>query len=135
MNSIEQKQEYFDYINKILNVSFDPRISVCFASLSDAGEIYGVAVVDRFTQHGCEVSVASTSPKFLTRSFLDMVFHYIFITAGKTRATAMIEDGNEKAMRLDKGLGFIEEAKLKCWYGEKDGIVLRMLRDECRWIK
>lgn len=135
MISIEQKQEYFDYINKILDVKFDPKLCVCFASLSNDGKINGVCVVDRFTQYGCELSVASTTPRFLTRDFLDVIFHYVFITAKKTRITAMIEEDNHKAMRLNQGLGFVIEGTLKGWYGKKDGIVLRMLKEECRWLK
>lgn len=136
MISIEQKKEYFDFINEILGVNFDPKICVCFTSLNHEGKILGVVVIDRFTQFGCELSVASTTPRFLNRDFLDTIFHYVFITAKKIRVTAMVEVGNEKALKLDKGLGFVEEATLKDWYGtNKDGIVLRMLKDECRWIK
>jgi RimJ/RimL family protein N-acetyltransferase len=132
--SIEQKQEYFDFINTILGVRFDPAQSICIASLN-SGKLLGVVVFSRFMEFNCELSVASISPKFLTRKFLNVLFHYAFITAGKHRITAVIEDGNINALDMDKRLGFIEEGRLKGWYGEKDGLILRMLRDECRWIK
>jgi len=137
MVCIQQKPEYFEFINKILNVKFEPDKSpcVCIASLSPDGDILGVAVFSRFMEHNCELSAASVSPHFLTRQFLDVLFHYAFITAGKRRITAVIEDGNIYALKMDKRLGFIEEGRLKCWYGEKDGIILRMLRDECRWLR
>jgi L-amino acid N-acyltransferase YncA len=135
MVSIEQKPEYFDFINEILNVKFDPAQSVCIASLGLRGEILGVAVFSRFMEYNCELSAASVSPRFLTRQFLDVLFHYAYITAGKRRITAVIEDGNINALKMDKRLGFIEEGRLKGWYGEKDGLILRMLRDECRWLR
>lgn len=131
---ISQKQEYFDFINSILNVQFDPKMSICIASLDNEGRTLGVVVFSRFCEHTCELSVASISPYFLTRSFIRSVFHYAFITAGKTRISAVIEDGNINALKMDLRLGFIEEAVLKGWYGKKDGIMLRMLRSECRWI-
>jgi RimJ/RimL family protein N-acetyltransferase len=135
MVSIEQKQEYFDFINEILDVRFEPGAAVCIASLDTNGDILGVAVFTRFMTHNCELSAASVSPRFLTRQFLDVLFHYAFITAGKRRITAVIEDGNINALKMDKRLGFIEEGRLKGWYGEKDGLILRMLREECRWLR
>jgi len=135
LTSIEQRPEYFEFVNRILNVKFDPAQSVCFSTISSTGEILGVAVFSRFMPFNCELSVASITPRFLTRGLLDVVFHYAFITAGKRRVTAVIEDGNEAALTMDKRLGVVEEARLKNWYGDKDGIILRMLREECRWIK
>ena len=135
MISIDQKQEYFDFINEKLDVCFDPKISVCITSLDKSDNILGVVIFDRFTQTGCELSVASCSPKFLNRSFLDVVFHYAFITAGKTRITSVIECDNEPAIKLNTGLGFVVEGTLKQWYGDKDGVILRMLKSECKWLK
>lgn len=135
MICIQQKQEYFDFANRILDVKFDPAMSVCIASLSRQGDILGVVVFSRFMPHNCELSVASISPKFLTRKFLNVVFHYAFNTAGKERVTAVIEDGNVRAMDMDQRLGFVLEARLKGWYGEKDGFILRMLRSECKWLE
>jgi RimJ/RimL family protein N-acetyltransferase len=133
--SIEQKQEYFDFINETLNVCFEPKSCVCISSLGENGTILGVVVFDRFTETGVELSVASVSPKFLSRRFLDVVFHYAFVTAQKNRVTSVIECDNTAAIKLNKGLGFIEEGVLKEWYGKKDGIILRMLKSECKWMK
>lgn len=135
MISIEQKQEYFDFINQILGVEFLPDRSVCIASLSDSGVLLGVVVFDRFTQHGCELSVASISPRFLTRKFLHVLFHYAFVTAGKRRITAVVEDGNMIALDMDKRLGFVQECRMRGWFGDCDGILLRMLREECRFLE
>lgn len=135
MIDIQQKPEYFDFINCILGVKFLPSESVVIASLDDDGATLGVVAFSRFTQFNCELSVASNSPKFLTRNFLNVLFHYAFVTAGKRRITAIIEDGNIKALDMDSRLGFVEEGRAKHWYGDKDGIILRMLREECAWLK
>lgn len=135
MTSIEQRPEYFEFVNRILNVKFDPAQSVCFSTIDPSGKILGVAVFSRFMPHNCELSVASITPTFLTRGLLDVVFHYAFVTAKKRRVTAVIEDGNDAALKMDLRLGFTEEGRLKNWYGDRDGIILRMLREECRWIK
>ena len=135
MVCIEQKQAYFDFINKELDAGFSTdQYCVCFASLGREGEIIGVVVFSGFTEYDCHISVASSSPKFLTKKLLDVIFHYAFITSAKRRVTAIVEDGNTKAIDMNLRLGFIRESVAKHWYGNKDGIVLRMLREECKWV-
>lgn len=135
MISIEQRPEFFTFINDMLKVKFVPDQAICFTSLAQDGSIMGVVAVNNFTEFNCELSVASNNPRFVNRTLLDVIFHYVFITAGKTRVTAIMEDGNEAALTLNRRLGFVDEGRAKCWYGKKDGIILRMLREECRWIR
>lgn len=131
---MEQNKAFLDYANEILHVRFDPAQSITIASVTEDNQIMGVVVYTRFTPFGCELSVASTTPKFLTRSFLRVVFGYPFKQCGMVRISAVIEDGNINAIDMDERLGFIREAILKQWYGDKDGILLRMTKDECKWI-
>lgn len=131
---MEQNKAFLDYANEILHVRFDPAQSITIASVTEDNQIMGVVVYTRFTPFGCELSVASTTPKFLTRSFLRVVFGYPFKQCGMVRISAVIEDGNINAIDMDERLGFIREATLKQWYGDTDGILLRMTKDECKWI-
>jgi len=132
--SFEQKQEYFDFINRILDVKFEAVKCVCIASIKPDGEIMGVVVYDRFSPWNCELSVASVTPKFIDRAFLRAVFRYPFIQCGLRRVTAVTEDGNDGALRINKRLGFVDEAKLKNWYGDTDGNMLVMTRESCKWL-
>ncbi len=134
MISCEQRPEFFAFINEILNVNFQPPMSVCMANISDTGDILGVVAYSRFTPWNCELSVASSSPRFLTRTFLRAVFLYPFKQCGMRRVTAVIEDGNIAALDMDTRLGFVREADLQGWYGERNGVMLRMLKEECKWI-
>lgn len=131
---LDQHPAFFEYINTILSVKFNPEQSRCIASVTEDNRIMGVVVYSRFTPWNCELSVASTTPKFISRGFLKAVFHYPFIKCGLRRITAVIEDGNINALEMDKRLGFVEEARLKGWYGDTDGIMLRMLKEECAWL-
>lgn len=132
---IEQHPAFFMFINNILKVNFTPDNSKVISSVTEDGKIMGVTAFSRFSEHNCELSVASTTPRFMTKQYLEAVFHYPFVTCGKRRITAIIEDDNLKAQKVDKELGFVYEARLKNWYGSKDGIVMRMLEEECNWIK
>ena len=132
---LEQHPAFFMYINNILGVNFTPDIAKVISSVTEDGKIMGVTAFSRFSEHNCELSVASTTPRFMTRQYLEAVFHYPFVTSKKRRITAIIEEDNLAAQEIDKALGFVYEARLKNWYGNKDGIVMRMLEEECQWIK
>lgn len=132
---INQRQEYFDYMNKLLDAEYLPDNSIVFASLDNDGNILGGVLFSQFTRNNCEVTCASTSARFLNRNFMDVFFHYAFITAGKARINAIVDVDNEKSKTLCRKIGFVEEGVLKRWYGDKDAVIFRMTREECRWIK
>lgn len=131
---LDQHPAFFRYANEILNVKFDPSQARCIASVTEDSQIMGVVIYNHFSPWNCEMSVASTTPRFVTRAFCKAVFHYPFTKCGLKRITAVVEDGNTKALDMDRRLGFIDEGRLKNWFGDKDGIMLRMLREECAWL-
>lgn len=134
MIDFTQRPEYLEFANAVLGVAFKPADCAWLASLDAAGRLLGVVIYSRFTPFHCEMSVASNSPRFLSRSFLNAAFGYPFHQCGHRRVTAVVEDSNTHALQFNKRLGFIEEGRLKKWFGDHDGIVLGMLKEECKWI-
>lgn len=132
---LEQHVSCLEFVNNMLGVKFTPDMARWISNIDDDGKLLGVVVLSRFTPWNCELSAASVSPKTWSRAMLKAVFSYCFIDCGLSRITAVVEDGNITALEFDKRLGFVQEARLKDWYGDKDGILLRMTRDECRWLR
>lgn len=133
---LTQIPECLEFANKVLGVKFDPMMARWISNIGTDGKLLGVVVLDRFSPWNCELSAASVSPKTWSKAMLKAVFKYCFTDLNLCRVTAVVEDGNITALEFDKRLGFVQEARLKDWYGEgKDGIALRMLRAECRWIE
>ncbi len=133
MITAEQYPEFLQWANNRLGVNFMPSDCRWITSIGNNNDILGVVIFSRFTPWNCELSVVSSSPKFLTRELLRVVFNYIFNQCGLCRATSVIESDNVKALKLNRGLGFKDEGLLKHWYGNKDGIVLGLLKEECKW--
>ena len=128
---IDQQSEFLDFANKKLNTKFLAKDCAWIVSI---GNVYkGVVVYSRMTPWNCEMSMAGWGA-WITRPLLRAAFHYPFNTCKLIRVTAVVEDGNERSMSINKRLGFIEEGRLSHWFGDKDGIILRMLRSECKWI-
>lgn len=103
------------------------------------GLILGGVVFDQYTetegQANIVMSGAFDSPRWASRATLRQLFIYPFIQLGCRRMTTITRADNERALKLDEGLGFKREGVLRCLYpGDVDGIVLGMLREECKWL-
>ncbi len=130
-----QKPEYLAWASAVLDVEFDPAQAAWITHLRADGEIAAVTVFNFVTTYNCEMSVASDGrARWATRGFLGVCYRYAFHQLGLERVTAVVEEDNEKSLTMCRKLGHIEEATLKRWFGEKDGIVMRMLKGECKWL-
>jgi hypothetical protein len=130
---LEQDRRLLEFACDGLGVKFDPAQSVWLASVTD--EIEAVVVYTRFSQHNCEMSIATNLKKtWARRDFLRCVYRYPFAQRQMARVTAVIEEDNIPSLTMCRRLGHVEEGRLKQWFGARDGVVMRMLRSECRWL-
>lgn len=132
----EQKPEYFEFASRILDVRYEHGDGCkAMAHLYDNGEIAAVAIFSRFSLHNLEMSIATDGKKqWATRRFLRCAFGYPFIQLKKRRVLGVIEEDNVAAIVLDTKLGYVREGRLRKWFGDKDGILMGMLKEECVWI-
>lgn len=130
----EQKPEYLEFANKLLNVNFLSKDVTWLASVDDGDNILGVVVYSRFSRKNCEMSVAAASPKFLNKRALKAFFGYPFYQLGCNRVTAVVETTNRHALEFDKRLGFRVEGLLQRWFENSDGIIMGLLKEECKWL-
>lgn len=131
----EQRLEYLDFANRVLGVDFTPGMITWITKLAPDGSIAAVVVFNFVTTYNCEMSVASNGrARWAMRDFLSHCYGYAFNQLGLVRVTAVVEDDNEKSLTMCRKLGHVEEARLKNWFGTKDGVVMRMLKEECKWI-
>lgn len=99
------------------------------------GEIQAVCVADVFTPDACNVHFAIANPFVIRHGFFNEIARHLYEVCGRERLFGYVPANNEKALRLDKHIGFKEVARIPD--GLMDGIdlvVLRMDKDECRWL-
>jgi RimJ/RimL family protein N-acetyltransferase len=130
----EQKEEYLHFAESALNVKFRPGETTWLASLDSSGQLLGVVVYTTFTEWGCEMSVAAASPKFLNSSTLKSFFGYPFLQLQHSRVTAIVAASNQHSLDFVQRLGFKPEGLLRKWYGDQDGHIFGMLKEECKWV-
>ena len=125
------------YVDSV--IGGDERFSpdcMCFGILDADGEIEGGCVFTSYDGAGVVLHSAGSSPAWLNRTFLRVVFSYPFKQLGCRRLTTMVREDNKHAQQIALKAGFKYEGLLRA--AEPDGcglLVYGMLIDECRWIK
>lgn len=98
------------------------------------GYLAGV-VYEGYNGVNINMHVAAARANWMTRQYLYICFHYPFVQLACTRISAFVEDENEAALRFDKHLGFTEECRLERAYERGDIVVLRMFKEDCKWLR
>lgn len=105
------------------------------------GIVHGDALVagaafDRYNGIHIEACIAAKpGAPWATRATLRGLFAYPFIQLGCVAVTVLVPSTNAESLNLATKLGFRPEALVK--YAAHDGstlVVLKMLRDQCRWV-
>jgi RimJ/RimL family protein N-acetyltransferase len=98
------------------------------------GIIAGV-VYNNLRETNIEATIASSTPKWCTRSVLHAIFWYPFEQLGMSRLTAITEVTNQHAMYFLSRLGFQQEGVMRRGFrGGADAAIYGMLREECQWL-
>lgn len=138
MISHEQKLEYLEFASRVLGNKFQPELArtAWITRLNEDGSVSAVVVFTNFTEFNCEMSIATDEKSiWATRDFMGVCYRYAFNQMKLRRITVVISADNTRSIRMCKKIGHVEEGLLKHWYGDQDGIVMRMLREECKWIE
>lgn len=89
-----------------------PDTSQCAAVLRDKKLCAAVAYYDfRTTDIMC--AFASDNPRWATRQTVNALLAYPFVQLKVFRVSALIPQTNKKSRKLCRGLGFVEEGKLR----------------------
>lgn len=105
---------------------------------SKESKVVGGVTYTNFTGREIWASIWLDDKKALTKGILQEIFGYPFIDCGVLRLSTNTRAGNEESLKLQKKMGFVEEGRLRRFFGDEpheDAILMSMLKDECRWIK
>ena len=84
----------------------------------------------------CQMHVVNLGTRRSPRKMLWAAFDYPFNQVGLEAVLGIVNSNNDSAIRFDKHLGFKEVMRLDGLHvGGGDIVIMRMDRDECRWIK
>lgn len=89
------------------------------------GELVAGVVFNNMTDSSATCHIAVSKPTKIFSELLDHAYMYAFHTCKLLRLTGLVGADNDKALRLDKHIGFVEEGVMrKAGTGGEDIIVL-----------
>ena len=101
----------------------------------DERGIQAVCVADSFSVDACNVHFAIDSPMVIRRGFLHEIARHLFCVCNRNRIFGLVPDNNEKAIKLDKHIGFTEVARVPRALSKNIGYVVMVLeKEDCRWL-
>jgi RimJ/RimL family protein N-acetyltransferase len=132
---LKQDPGYLKWAGDVIGATYDPTRSAWISRLNDDGTPLAVVVFDRFDEYNCQMHIASDGTKrWYSREFVSTCYRYAFLQMNMRRISVVIREDNARSLKLCRQLGHVEEGVLKEWFGDKDGVLMRMLKTECRWI-
>lgn len=82
-----------------------------------------------------QVSMAADSARWARRGIVRGLLDYPFRQAGCHRVTTITPLRNARALRVNRGLGFVAEGLVRRGFGDDDAIIMGLLReDAARWL-
>jgi RimJ/RimL family protein N-acetyltransferase len=123
------------WAQKQLGVSFQAG-SYTIARIAEDGEILCVVVYTNWHRTGCEMAIASTSPRWASAGFIRACMHYPFKQLNLTRISMVTAETNKRCLGLIRRLGASQEGRLRRWYaGGVDALVHGLFEDELpEWV-
>lgn len=113
-----------------------------FGVIIDDEMVFGIAYHDfreDYTPNGdrwaaIAASVYSTSPRWCSRTALQLIFRYPFVQMDVTRFEVSAHRKNKRSRRFIERLGFVYEGMARKALPGGDAAVYSMLKHECRWL-
>lgn len=103
-----------------------------YIGLEKDGEIIAATGYESYTGKSVRTHIAIEGK--ITKEFLRFIFWYPFEQLKVKKLIGLVSSGNEKALKLDKNFGFVEEAIVKDVYEDGDLHVLTMTKEQCRFL-
>ena len=98
-------------------------------AMSDKG-IQGMLVFDTWTENSCQVHIAIDSPMSLRAGLVEEGFRYVFEDTGRDILYGITPANNEKALKFNERVGFIEVFRLKDAHERGVDLIIQEVRRE-----
>lgn len=134
--TLEDKKLAADILLREIGVQPCADMKAIFWVSDVTGKIEWLVGYTGFVGKVCQMHMVSFDTHWSPRPMLFACFDYPFNQLGLRSVLGIVNSTNEKALRYDKHLGFKEVLRLPgCHDDGGDIVVMKMDRDECRWIK
>jgi len=111
-----------------------PDMTSIMAVDADTGAIQACCVMDSWTENSCQIHFAIDNPFVIRHGYFEEISKFVFDTSGREVMIGTVPASNEKALKLDKRIGFKEVTRLKNAFKQGvDFVVLELRKAHCNF--
>ena len=98
--------------------------------------ICGIVVMDSWSHNSCQVHMAIKRPQCLRHGLFEEVSGYACVTGGREILIGLVPADNEKALKLDRHIGFTEVCRIRDGHAKGvDTVIMELRAADNRWLK
>jgi RimJ/RimL family protein N-acetyltransferase len=122
-------------IMKAINSDFT-EVTMQVISRSENGVLYGGVVYENYTgpKGSCLVHIAGFNKRWINRDMLYIMFDFPFRQLDCRQAFCQVAGKNTETLAFNKSFGWEEVITLEDVFPDDDMILMRMRRDNCRYL-
>jgi hypothetical protein len=129
----EPQEALREWVSRKLNQVF-PEDSTFIGQVKDS-KLVAVIGYCNFVGKSCAIHIASEGSHWMDRNLLWASFDYPFNKLEKKVIVTALDANNEKAVRLNRHLGFHIETVIKDAHENGDLMIMTMRKENCRFLK
>ena len=102
---------------------------------TDTDEVVGATIMDNWTDNSVQCHFIIDKPMVLRHKFLNCVFNFMLVEMGVARIYGLVPGNNEKAVKINKHMGFTIKSRLEEAYAVGcDYLLMELKREHCTYI-
>lgn len=101
--------------------------------LNEDGSVRGCVVYDVMTKFDIQMHWIGTDKRWITKTLAQAAFDYPFRQLGLRRVTGLVDERLVDVIALNKRLGFKVEGTIRKGLGDRDIILMGLLREDCKF--
>lgn len=101
----------------------------------DTNTTVGACVMDNWTPNSVQAHFMVSTPLVLRHGFIEDCFDFVFNVKQCRYMYGLVPANNEKALKLNKHMGFTERLRLPEAYADGvDYVVMEMKKENCKYL-
>ncbi len=115
------------------DIEYTPGAMAQSIACIDGNELLAGTVYDHY--NGATVNAHILVKGLPTREWWVAIFDYPFNVLGVKKLIGQVPSTHSMARKLDEHFGFVEEARIRGYYGEGDDLIIyTMTREQCKFL-
>ena len=100
----------------------------------DTGKRLAGCVMDTWTPTSCQIHFTIENPLVLRHGFFQEISKFVFDTSKRLKMIGLVPANNERALKMDRKIGFVEVARIKDAHDVGvDCVVMELTRENCNF--